>query len=340
MRLVFRVLLMATACAIASPVNADTWADTKDSAYAKSSAICRKLKALKLPAAIPADAKATACDSSDLYYGIKHPADPAAARVCALAHRASATADQDDPFDGAGLLTTIYANGKGAPRDLDVAIGFACLLDGAPAEMDARILRLDALRSTAKPAADFDICDDATSGQLAGACASLDADRADAKRERVVAALEAQMTAPQKAALAPLRKAAAAYVAAVGENEVDSSGTLRGAMVVGAEQEEQIAFMKTLQATIEGSLPKADAKAFAAADRALNTAYGVVMRVKDPSAWGTVGKSGIKTVQIAWLAYRDAFVTFAKAVGHEGGAEALKTRLTAQRTEALGNFAP
>jgi hypothetical protein len=40
------------------------------------------------------------------------------------------------------LLTMIYANGKGAARNFDLALKFACEVDGAPAENGYRLEHL------------------------------------------------------------------------------------------------------------------------------------------------------------------------------------------------------
>ena len=47
------------------------------------------------------------------------------------------------------MLMIIYANGVGAERNLDLATTLACPLDGAPAEEDCRVKRLDTLKAIA-----------------------------------------------------------------------------------------------------------------------------------------------------------------------------------------------
>jgi len=51
-------------------------------------------------------------------------------------------------FSGNTMLMIIYANGVGAEH-LDLATTLACPLDGAPAEEDCRVKRLDTLKAIA-----------------------------------------------------------------------------------------------------------------------------------------------------------------------------------------------
>src|SRR5690606_11815140 len=106
--------------------------------YAASVATCERVRDLQPQAADHPDAaqvQALAdCDSEALYYGIGMAADPVRARQCALLE-AETESDQYSAFSGNGLLMTIYANGIGAERDLDLATAFACGIHGAPFEV-------------------------------------------------------------------------------------------------------------------------------------------------------------------------------------------------------------
>src|SRR5262245_41978449 len=93
----------------------EDWADQKEFApgYAQSQAVCRSVKAKRIPAADMPDASTVAalkgCDAEALYYGIGRPKDAVAARKCAIAQMSDADAKYD-PFGGAALLMVIYAN--------------------------------------------------------------------------------------------------------------------------------------------------------------------------------------------------------------------------------------
>jgi uncharacterized protein YecT (DUF1311 family) len=292
--------------------------------------ICQHAKTLVLPK--PTAAPDKGCDSQALYYGIGRPADFSAARACALAHLTGT----DSPMDGPAILANIYANGSGVPRDYDKAIAYACQIDAAPAEMEGRIAHLVALKAKGPGTTPFDVCDDITSGLMMGFCASRDSDIAAAKREAKIDALARDLGEGHKAALKTLRAAAGAYANAVADNEVDLSGTARGALSIGARDEANDAFATTLQAALAGELAAATPADLAAADKALNAAYAKVMALKDMSGLGTVDKAGIKKTQRAWLAYRDAFTAFAK--GGRTSPTTVARVLTAQRTKALAAF--
>src|SRR3569833_1014778 len=180
-------------CALAA-ASAQDWSENKDeitSGMTESKAICRTLLHREPPAADSPDAKTAAslkgCASEQLYYGIGVKADPVRARQCAFLEM------QKEPdegvFAGRTMLMTVYANGVGAKRDLDVATHLACGMDGAPMEMDGRVRHLAELKAKGWPGHDFDFCDDITSGLAMGYCASHAADVAAPVREAKIAAL-------------------------------------------------------------------------------------------------------------------------------------------------------
>ena len=310
-----------------------TWADTAgdDKAYAASKSICIKAKAVKLPAiggSAPKD-----CDSSTLLYGGDRPADPAAARSCAAREMKD---DADNPSVGAATLATIYANGSGVARNYDVAIAYACQINGAAAEMDGRINHLARLKAAGPEKQPFDICDDATSGAMEGFCAEREGDIANAKRKVEIAALTANLSGPARAAFDKLRNAEQAFVKASSDNEVDVSGTARGMLIIGSEQGHEEAFMTTLRSVLGGKV--SGGRDASGADKQLNTTYGKVMAMKDTSGLGTVDKKGIKETQRVWLAYRNAFVAFAKLAMPATSTDALTAELTEARTKDLAAF--
>ena len=327
----FAILLLVIFPAVARA--AESWADTAgdDESYAASKAICRKAKDVKLSAAVgPAASK---CDSTAFLYGIGRPADPVAARSCAAGEMAT-----EDGFTtgGAATLATIYANGSGILRNYDLAIAYACVMDGASAEMDGRVKHLAKLKADGPDKAPFDICDDITSGAMMGFCAARDGAIADAKRDAEIGALTADLAVTAKAAFAKLRKAETAFVKAASDNEVDTGGTARGALAVGSQQEHDDAFAATLKALLAGKL--ATGEAAREADKRLNAAYGKVMALKDTSGLGTVDKRGIKATELRWLAYRDAFVAFARAAAPGASPEGLAAALTNARIKDLSAF--
>lgn len=321
--------------AAAAAAHAESWVRTAgaDPEFKQSVAICKA--AVPLPPAGSAARGAPAdCNSSDLLYGIGRAADPAAARACALREMAAG----ENTTGGAATLATIYANGAGVPRDDDLAIAYACEIDGAPFETDGRVKHLATRKAKGLAAEPFDLCDDVTSGLMQGFCAERDGDRADAKRALALAELTAKLSAPARAAFTRLQKAEDDFVKRSADGEVDVSGTARGALIVGSQQMHRDGFLAALRAMLSGQI--GSAQPAREADRQLNATYGKVMALKDTAALGTVTKSGIKDAQRAWLLYRDSFLAFARVAAPAVPPEALAAELTRARTKDLAAFLP
>ena len=355
----------------------------EDSTFRESQALCARLRHLWPPAPdwsgyddIQPPGR---CDSMALYYGIGEQPDPSKARDCAFYEigREGLNDRVGSPFSGIGMLMTIYANGRGSPRDLDLATALACRIYGAPAEVDGRVRHLQAMkralagevplgtpggaggcahagnvsvcsgigaqvlsgRMTAQDFADsaiaalhgkpaaalpaFDYCDDITSGLGGTQCAARDADIADAARTRRIDALIAQWSPADRHAFAALRRAARAYAEASSDNEVDMSGTLRGAFAIERREAVLDAFAATLDKLGKGTLPVTGAAEARAVDRKLNHLYLEIMAIHlapgdvgdyqtpDSLPDTTVTHAGIRSAERAWLSYRDAWLSFA-----------------------------
>lgn len=322
------------------------WADdqqqiTEGPEYAASKAICRRLRDVKPPASDRPDAATAAalghsCNAEALYYGIGRPSEPARARQCAFVQRQTGGASPPghEGFSGTAMLMTIYANGIGAARNLDLATALACQVEGAPAEVDGRVKHLQKLKAEHWTGRDFSFCDDVTSGDAGGLCASHDAAIADARRSERLAHLTDGWPAADRSAFAKLRAAEQAYVKASSGNEVDLTGTLRAALVIHHEQELEEAFVGLLADLEAGKVPALSASAFEAADAELRATYRRLMAGPDP-VLGTVTKKGIHTAQRAWLHYRDAWVAFAAVKFPAVSANNLQARLIRERTKQL-----
>ncbi|MCB2066383.1 MAG: hypothetical protein KDE15_07055 [Erythrobacter sp.] len=215
--------------------------------FAQSQAICASvLHAEPPPADYPSPAEAAAldgCDSTYLYYGVGQPQDRVAARQCAMLEREQQrrlfAQDMIDPYpllDGSGTLATIYANGQGAARNYDVAIHMACEMNGAPAEMEGRIMRLADMRDTGWQGDDFHPCDDVTSGLAAGYCSALYAAEAADRRGAREAAAMARWPAPQRQAFAATMAAFTDY-AEVANLLNCNGGTLAPTCRIGGTQD-------------------------------------------------------------------------------------------------------
>ena len=339
----FAGVMLAGALLIAAAEPVWDWGDANDSwnaGFAESKAICRAVRGREPPPGDRPNAAAAAalkgCDSEALFYGIGMAADPVKARQCAFVEARDAAPDEmGAPFTGKAMLMTIYANGIGAARDLDVATHLACGIDGAPAESDGRVLHLRKLKADGWKGRDFHFCDDITSGLAMGWCAGHDARITAAKREARIAALTRGWKPAERAAFARLRAAEERYAKAHSGGEINASGTMRGVFWTVAREkraEELLGLVEGLAAA--RSVPRG-AGGFAGADRALNTAYRARLAALRRETSGTVTAEGVRGAQRAWLGYRDAFLTFA-AVKYPGvSRDSLAAHLTRLRIAAL-----
>jgi hypothetical protein len=227
---------------------------------------CETLKTIPLPlddqpsAATLASLKG--CSSEALYFGIGLAKDPVLARQCAYLEREGPDNGWPNLFFGTGMLMTIYANGAGADRNFDVAMRFACELNGAPAEEAGWIAHLQKLKNENWQGQDFSPCDDITSGAAMGFCAAHEEKLADAAREAKLADITAHWSGAEHDTFAALKKAMNDYVEAKADNEVDMSGTARGVLSVDAKEEEEERFLATLERLISGDLAHVSGRDF------------------------------------------------------------------------------
>lgn len=236
------------------------------------------------------------------------------------------------------VLMMLYANGYGVPRDIDRAIGHACRVDSAQAEVEGRLAHLRRMKE-GDEGEPFDLCDDITSGLMMGFCAGVAEDAEGARRGAALARLDRSFTAAQRTRFAALRTATDAFARSVGDNETDLSGTARAAMSIAARAAVLDELLADLRAAEQGKVPAGSDAGFAAADKALNDVYRQVMALPADEqgrvAYTTVTKPDIRTTQRAWIAYRDAWTAFAQARYPAVPAAAWKTRLTKRRTAQL-----
>ncbi len=299
-------------------------------------AACELVKDVAAPASDrPSTKEAKAlqgCSSEDMYYGITMPADPEKARKCAYVEW-----DRGDElvFGGSSILMTIYANGRGAKRNYDLAIKFACGLDGAPAEMEGRVGNLFRKKMTGWKGTDFSLCDDITSGYMEGHCEAHQERFKEAARKRKAQGLMATWSEPDRKAFEKVRKAADDFFDLRSDAEVDLSGTGRSAFEIEERRSLEDDFLSMIELLEGGNFPVFSDRQFEQqADRKLNAVYKKIEKSSD-FEYGTVTREGIKKTQRAWIVYRDAWVAFASAKYKRVAPESIKTHLTRKRTIML-----
>jgi uncharacterized protein YecT (DUF1311 family) len=292
---------------------------------------CMRVEHVDLPTAHATRPAGSACDASGLYYrkrsqATTSPAEWNAVRECALTSRNNA------------VLMMLYANGFGVARDTDIAIHYACSLDAAKAEMEARVAHL----AGGLPAgAVFDQCDDVTSGMMGAVCADIAASQESRVRAERLDRVARAIPPAALPAFRTLRAAAEAYAGAA-TAEVDMQGTAASALAIEHEAKLREQFMRAVLDVIDDKLAAASHADATQLDATLNATYQQLMRapVKQPDAPGRIGDSTvdrgeIRKVERLWLAYRDAFVAFRARLPSGADPDAITALLLRQRVDAL-----
>jgi hypothetical protein len=275
------------------------------------------------------------CDAEKLYFGFSAAADPVRARKCSLLQRERGQGLPEVVFGGAGLLSMIYANGRGADRNFDLAIKFACEVDGAQAENFGRFDHLLRLQKSHWTGDDFSLCDDATSGFMQGWCAHVDEGFAAQKREDTLRKSTGSWSPEEKKALSELRDAAHTFFDSSSQNEVDLSGTGRAAFEIEAESDLEDKFVEAIGAFEQGKLPRFSVEDYRNSDAELNAVYSRLQETPSSTTLGTITPTGIRTAQRAWLRYREAWVAFGKIKYPAVRGENWRTWLTLDRIRML-----
>ena len=281
---------------------------------------CLKVADAK-PARAPVLPAAPKCDASDAYYltldqAVTSDAEWAAVRSCAIATKNTA------------VLSMLYANGLGVPRDTAVATRYACSTGAALAEMEGRVQHLASLAPNER----YDHCDNITSGMMGGVCSAIAARRAERIKTAFTTRLRGTLAPAQTAAFDRLLSAGQAFAKAHAENETSPGGSGYSGFVIDAQARENEWLREHLAAFEKGQIPPA--AQFATDDAELNRLYTARMHPASPDP-NSVQPDAIRKTQRAWLAYRDAWVGFAARRYPQMDTDALKALLTQWRIKQL-----
>ncbi|CAJ0816544.1 hypothetical protein [Ralstonia flaminis] len=340
-RLLFPILLYVWKAAIAATSYPNTEAMTEDMVDKQSAwyRACMAAEGAVPPASdlpsVTQRQSATACVPDDLYYDTKHrpyrtEADWAQVRACAFA--------QDD----VGVLMMLYANGFGVKRSSATAVRLACLLGGAPAEEQSRVVHLSMMDGK-DVGSEFDICDDATSGFMAGYCTHIEDRQRTQKRTKVLAHFAHKLNRRELSAFEQLQTALSAFAQRRGDSETDMTGTARAALAIQASADEYDAFMSLLGKVEVGGLQRGDGAKVKDLNRQMSQALHDVMSIKgmqadspDRIGYTTITRADVVEAQRAWLQYRDAWIHF---IGTQRpphiDPDSLTSYLTTRRVEQL-----
>lgn len=158
------------------------------------------------------------------------------------------------------------------------------------------------------------------------------------ERDKRLDSLLSQWSSADRQAFQALQAAGIKYFHARSRNEVDLSGTSRAAFEIQEESSLHNGFVSALEQFEAGRLPHFTAEQFRAADVALNATYQAIQKQKNDDDWGTVNATGIKQTELAWIRYRDAWVSFGRRKYPKVTEESWKTWLTLERTKMLQSF--
>jgi hypothetical protein len=298
--------------------------------------MCAAVKDVQLPAQDQptADEKKSLanCSSQDLYFGFGHPSDPVEARKCAYVEMEQGKDDLD--IAGRSILMMVYANGKGADRNLDVAIRLACEMPGSPGDVAGNIYELERFRK-APPSSRYSVCDHSAAPHLYKSCAIL-GDRFDAiERAKKLSDITNGWTEKDRKAFASLQQAAQKFFTSRATSEINLEPTFEVQEMAFMEN----GFISKLQQLEKGDVPSYSATDLKKAQAEVDQAYAATQ--KDPNRrWGTATVAGVRDTEQLWLAYRDAWVKFGKIKYPSVTAETWQTWLDQERLAMLEKLLP
>ena len=274
--------------------------------------------------------------SKDYYYGIGVPVDYVNARYLAFKELQDSSSEM---IGGPAILMMLYANGYGVKKNFDISLRLACgNIWSATAELNYRIAHLKRLKKYNIDTV-FDICDDITSGMMSGVCEDLNTSIQEWGRQRVLDSVTANWPAKDTVGLSKLYKVAEVFFDTRINNEIDLSGTMRGAFQSAEQNSLEKDFLNEVVKAGVHTFPIYSDKDFAKADSMLNVTYKKVMEKKvGPYDWGTITKDGIKKTERKWILYKNAWVEFCKTVFPSISESSLQTFFTKQRTDELQSF--
>jgi hypothetical protein len=271
-----------------------------------------------------------ACSSLDAYFGFGQPADPAQARKCAYAEmdRGAKTL-----LGGKAILMMVYANGKGAERNFDLAIKFACSIGDAPGDAAGRVHQLDRLKKAKWAGGNFSVCDHSSGREMYEQCAILQERSDKVERDQKFNELLAKWTPREQKAFRAFMQEADRFFNIQASHGVNLQGTFE-------IQEEAFLWnglLTSLQQFERGELPNYSNDEFQKTEAAERTTY---MRTQNGSDvhWGTVTRESIKTSEDGWRRYCNAWIAFARQRYPNVSERTWKTWLDQDRAVTLNRF--
>jgi hypothetical protein len=271
------------------------------------------------------------CDSSSFYFGIGRDKDYNLARACALIERINHVDKDGSMFTGPGILSMVFANGEGAPRDLDLARRFTCEnKEATPAEIDGRLSLIDKIAITPVNPPHFDLCSTAKTATSWSWCTAINVRQHDARRYAEMVAIVDKLTPEGQEAFKKLQAAEGVFETARAEGEVDQNGLANAAWVLQEQDKLRATFVGDLKLFSKPDFTQP--VAFALADTKMSEDYAKI-RANAAHLFlnTTITLAGVDKAQAAWLKYRDAWRAYEGVVNPQLSGDAVATQITRER---------
>ncbi len=241
--------------------------------------------------------------------------------------------DEDSGYGIWELAEEASRGGRFGKPDPELVLNLVIRGSQVPAELGAaiKVVYANWKKGVVAP---FDLCDYITSGMGQGYCAFREEKKAEAKRIARENAIIEKWPKDQQTAYGLLKTAADDFFITRSRNEVDLSGTGRAAFEIEEEDLLKKDFQKAISRFEKGKFPKFTSKDFKKSDFDLNDLYSRIMKLKDLQ-YGTVTPEEVKTVQLKWVPYREAWVKFGSLRYPSVSGDSWRTWLTKARMKQL-----
>lgn len=300
---------------------------------------CMRVEHATPPASDLTARRAGKCNATAMYYDKRSQAVTSAAEWNKVRECALTSSDN-------GVLMMLHANGYGVAKNPDLAIKYACSLDGAAvAEMEARVGHL-ASGSGANTGKPFDLCDDITSGYMGAVCSSISERQNGKVRAARLARYERALPPTSKPAFKTLQAAADAWALKRQDEESDMQGTAAAGLAIDSGEHERELFLDDLLGLSSAKLPQFTAADYSALDADLNRSYQALLATpskqkdqEDRIGDSTVTRTGVRATERAWLAYRNAWAAYLTATPSPVDPASIQALLTQRRIKQLSRIA-
>jgi uncharacterized protein YecT (DUF1311 family) len=271
------------------------------------------------------------CDSSSFYFGIGRDKDYTLARACAFIERINHVDKDGSLFTGPGILSMVYANGEGTPRDLDLARRFTCEdNEASTAEIEGRLALIDKIAATPKDTPHFDLCATAKTATSWSWCTAVLVRQHDAHRYDEMVAIVDKLTPEGQEAFKKLQTAEGVFETARAEGEVDQNGLANAAWVLQEQDRLRATFVADLKQFNKPDFTQP--VALAVVDAKMNEDYAKIRATASHLFINTtITLAGVDKAQAAWLKYRDAWRAYEGVVNPKLSGDAVATLITRER---------